>query len=190
MVERILERLNMVQDRQKSYADRRRKLLEFQVGDKVLLKVSPWKGIIPFRKRGKLGPRYVGPFEIIAKVGKVAYRLALLERLSGIHNTFHVSQLRKCLTDESMQVPLDEVEIDEKLRYAERPVRILDQKVKQLRNKMVTMLKIQWEYRRGSEYTWEPEELVLKFFPALHQEWFARTRTIQGGESCDRPFSA
>ncbi|XP_071687769.1 uncharacterized protein [Rutidosis leptorrhynchoides] len=170
----------MAQDRQKIYADKRRRPLEFQVGDKVMLKVSPWKGIICFRKRGKLGPRYVGPFEIIARVGKVAYRLALPEELSAIHDTFHVSQLRKCLADEAMYVPdvmrallvpLNEIDIDEKLRYAEEPIKILDQRTKQLRNKIVTLLKVQWKYRKGSECTWEPEDRVLKFYPALHQEW-------------------
>ncbi|XP_071726494.1 uncharacterized protein [Rutidosis leptorrhynchoides] len=107
----------MAQNRQKSYADKRRKSLEFQVGDKVMLKVPPWKGVIRFRKRGKSGPRFVGPFELVARIGKVAYRLALPEKLSAIHNTFHVSQLRKCLVDESTVVPLDEIEIDEKLRF-------------------------------------------------------------------------
>ncbi|XP_071708012.1 uncharacterized protein [Rutidosis leptorrhynchoides] len=162
----------MAQDRKKIYADKRRRPLEFQVGDKVMLKVSPWKGIIHFRKRGKLGPRYVGPFEFIAKVGKVAYRLALPEELSAIHDTFYVSQLRKFLADEAMYVPLNEIKIDEKLRYAEEPIKILDQKTKQLRNKTVTLLKVQWKYRKGSECTWEPEDWVLKFYPAFHQEWF------------------
>ncbi|KAD5507916.1 hypothetical protein E3N88_15619 [Mikania micrantha] len=106
----IKARMKVVQDRQKSYADKRRRPIEFDVGDRVLLKVSPWKGIIRFRKRGKLSPRYIGPFQIKARVGKVAYRLDLPEELNGIHPTFHVSHLRKFLADEQAHVPLDDIE--------------------------------------------------------------------------------
>ena len=102
----IKERLKVAQDRQRSYANKRRRSLEFQVGDRVMLKMSPWKGIVRFGKRGKLSPRYIGPFEVVARVGEVAYRLKLPERLQGIHDTFHVSNLRKCLADESSEVPL------------------------------------------------------------------------------------
>ncbi|KAJ9567483.1 hypothetical protein OSB04_003449 [Centaurea solstitialis] len=101
---------------------------EFQVGDRVLLKVSPWKCVIRFRKRGKLGPRYIGPFTILARVGKVAYRLELPAVLGQIHNTFHVSQLRKCLADETAHIPLGDIQIDESLNYVERPVAVLDRK--------------------------------------------------------------
>ena len=103
-------------DRQKSYADQRRKPLEFNVGDRVLLEVSPWKGVIRFGKRGKLNPRYVGPFKITKRVGPVAYELELPEELSGVHNVFHVSNLKKFLADESLVVPLEELHIDEQLR--------------------------------------------------------------------------
>jgi len=130
---RILDRLKAARDRQKSYADKRRKPLEFQVGDKVLLKVSPWKGIIRFGKKGKLSPRYIGPFEVTAKVGPVAYRLKLPEQLSGIHDTFHVSHLKKCLVDETLIIPLDEAHIDNRLHFIEEPVGILDKEVKKLR---------------------------------------------------------
>ncbi|GKF90987.1 hypothetical protein Tco_0274688, partial [Tanacetum coccineum] len=105
----IKDRLKVARDRQKSYADRRRKPLEFSVGDYVLLKVSPWKGVVRFRKKGKLAPRFVGPFEIIEKVGLVAYMLDLPEELNGVHDTFHVSNLKKCLVDPILQVPLDEI---------------------------------------------------------------------------------
>ncbi|GJU74981.1 hypothetical protein Tco_1266386 [Tanacetum coccineum] len=98
--------------RQKSYADKRRKPLEFKVGDRVLLKVSPWNGVVRFGKKGKLAPRYVGPFEIMERVGPVAYRLKLPQELSCVHDTFHVSNLKKCLADPDVQVPLDEIEID------------------------------------------------------------------------------
>ncbi|GKE24503.1 putative reverse transcriptase domain-containing protein [Tanacetum coccineum] len=102
----INHRLQALRDRQKCYADKRRKPLEFQVGDKVMLKVSPWKGVIRFGKRGKLNPRYIGPFKIRANVGTVAYRLELPEKLSRVHSTFHVSNLKKCLSDEPLAISL------------------------------------------------------------------------------------
>ncbi|GJW99903.1 hypothetical protein Tco_0183817 [Tanacetum coccineum] len=104
----IKQRMQAARDRQKSYADVRRKPLEFQVGDRVMLKVSPWKGVVRFGKRGKLNPRYIGPFKVLAKVGTVAYRLELPQQLSRVHSTFHVSNLKKCLSDEPLAVPLDE----------------------------------------------------------------------------------
>ncbi|GJS03292.1 putative reverse transcriptase domain-containing protein [Tanacetum coccineum] len=111
----IKDRLKVARDRQKSYADKRRKPLEFSVGDYVLLKVSPWKGVVRFRKKGKLAPRFVGPFEIIKKVGPVAYRLDLPKELDGVHDTFHVSNLKKCLADPTLLVPLDEIQVDARL---------------------------------------------------------------------------
>ncbi|KAK1421720.1 hypothetical protein QVD17_24278 [Tagetes erecta] len=166
-LEKIKECMKAAKDRQKSYADKRRKDIEFQVGDKVMLKVSPWKGIIRLRKRGKLSPRYIRPFRIVARVGDVAYRLDLPEELSGIHPTFHVSHLRKCLADESMAVPYDDLEIDERLNYVKQPVAILDEKEKRLRNKTVKQVKVQWRHRRGSDVTWEPESEMRKNYPAL-----------------------
>ncbi|GKF70573.1 putative reverse transcriptase domain-containing protein, partial [Tanacetum coccineum] len=108
----IKEKLKAARDRQKSYVDNRRKPLEFEVGDRVLLKVSPWKGVIRFGKKGKLAPRYVGPFEILERIGTVAYWLRLLEELSSVHDIFHVSNLKKCLADANLHVPLDEIKID------------------------------------------------------------------------------
>ncbi|GJQ91998.1 putative reverse transcriptase domain-containing protein [Tanacetum coccineum] len=102
----IKQRMQAAQDRQKSYADRKRKPMEFEVGDRVMLKVSPWKGVVRFGKRGKLNPRYVGPFKVLAKVGKVAYRLELPQELSRVHHTFHVSNLKKCYADEPLVMPL------------------------------------------------------------------------------------
>ncbi|KAK9053107.1 hypothetical protein SSX86_029737 [Deinandra increscens subsp. villosa] len=163
----VRARLKAAQDRQKSYADKRRRPIEFQEGDFVMLKVSPWKGVIRFRKRGKLSPRFIGPFKILARVGKVAYQLELPEELSGIHNTFHVSYLRKCLADESAYVPLDDLVIDDKLNYVERPIAILDRKVKRLRNKEVNQVKVQWEHRKGSDLTWESEEEMQRYYPHL-----------------------
>ena len=141
-IQQVRSRLQTAQSRQKSYADKRRSDLEFQVGDMVLLKVSPWKGVIRFRKRGKLGPRFIGPFRVVARVGKVAYRLDLPAELSQIHNTFHVSQLRKCLVDDSAVVPLEDIQVDDSLNYIERPAAILDRKSKDLRNKRVELVKV------------------------------------------------
>ena len=113
------------------------------MGDFVLLKVSPWKEIIRFRKRGKLGPRFIGPFRIIARVGKVAYRLELPEELSKIHKTFHIFQLRKCVVDESAVISLDDIQVDGGLNYVERPIAILERKTKRLQNKEVKLVKVQ-----------------------------------------------
>ncbi|GJT65519.1 hypothetical protein Tco_1016999 [Tanacetum coccineum] len=121
-ISQIKVRLKAAWDRQKSYVDKRRKPLEFSVGDYVLLKVSPWKGVVRFGKKGKLAPRFVGPFEIIEKVGPVAYRLDLPEELNGVHDTFHVSNLKKCLADPTLQVPLDEIRVDAKLNFVEEYV--------------------------------------------------------------------
>ncbi|GJY62540.1 hypothetical protein Tco_0463197 [Tanacetum coccineum] len=106
---------------------------KFEVGDRVLLKVSPWKGVIRFGKKGKLAPRYVGPFEILERIGPVAYRLRLPEELSGVHDTFHVSNLKKCLSDASLHVPLDEIKVDKTLYFVEEPVEIMDREVKSLK---------------------------------------------------------
>ncbi|GKE68788.1 hypothetical protein Tco_1526860 [Tanacetum coccineum] len=108
-ITQIKDRVKAARDRQKSYADKRRKPLEFSVVDYVLLKVSPWKGVVRFGKKGKLAPRFVGLFKIIEKVGHVAYRLVLPEELSCVHHTFHVSNLKKCLADPILKVPLDEI---------------------------------------------------------------------------------
>ncbi|GJT02268.1 putative reverse transcriptase domain-containing protein [Tanacetum coccineum] len=154
-------------DRQKSYADVRQKPLEFQVGDKVMLKVSPWKGVIRFGKRGKLNPRYIGPFKIIAKVGTVAYRLELPEKLSRVHSTFHVSKLKKCMADEPLAIPLDEIQVDDKLNFIEEPVEIMDREVKRLKQSRIPIVKVRWNSRRGPEFTWEREDQMQKKYPHL-----------------------
>nr|GEW51267.1 retrotransposable element Tf2 [Tanacetum cinerariifolium] len=117
-------------DRQKSYADLKQKLMDFQVGDKVMLKVSPWKWVVRFSKRGKLHPRYIGPFKLLSKVRDVAYRLELPQQLSQVHNTFHVSNLKKCLFDESLVIPLEGIHVDDKLQFVEEPVEIMDYEIK------------------------------------------------------------
>ncbi|GKA44901.1 putative reverse transcriptase domain-containing protein, partial [Tanacetum coccineum] len=138
------ERLKTARDRQKNYADNRRKPLEFSVGDKVLLKVSPWKGVVRFGKRSKLSPRYVGPFEVVERVGPVAYRLRLPQELVGIHVTFHVSNLKKFLTDVNLHVPLEEIKIDDKLGFVEEPMEITDCEVKKLKKSRIPIVKVCW----------------------------------------------
>ncbi|GJQ94617.1 hypothetical protein Tco_0005756 [Tanacetum coccineum] len=122
--------MQAARDRPKSYADLKRKPMEFQVGDKVMLKVSPWKGVVRFGKRGKLNPRHVGPFKVLEKVREVAYKLELPEELSRVHNTFHVSNLKKCHADEPLAVPLDGLHLDDKLHFFEELVEIVGREVK------------------------------------------------------------
>nr|GFA86276.1 putative reverse transcriptase domain-containing protein [Tanacetum cinerariifolium] len=163
----IKSRIQAARDRQKSYADVRRKPLEFQVGYKVMLNVSPWKGVIRFGKRGKLNPRYIGPFKILAKVGTVAYRLELPEQLSRVHSTFHVSKLKKCMADEPLAIPLDEIQVDDKLNFIEEPVEIMDREVKQLKQSCIPIVKVRWNSKRGPEFTWEREDKMQKKYPYL-----------------------
>ncbi|GKA46082.1 putative reverse transcriptase domain-containing protein [Tanacetum coccineum] len=138
----IKQRMQAARDRQKSYADLKRKPMEFQVGDKVMLKVLPWKGVVRFGKRGKLNPRYVGPFKVLEKVGEVAYKLELPEELSRVHNTFHVSNLKKCYADEPLAVPLDGLHFDDKLQFVEEPVEITDHEVKRLKQSRIPLVKV------------------------------------------------
>ncbi|GJW40915.1 hypothetical protein Tco_0066760 [Tanacetum coccineum] len=155
----IKEKLKAARDRQKSYADKRRKPLEFEVGDRVLLRVSPWKGVVRFGKKGKLALRYVGPFEILERIGLVAYRLRLPEELNSVHDTFHVSNLKKCLADASLHVPLDEIKVDKTLRFVEEPVEIIDLEIKSLKRSKISLVKVRWNSKRGPEFTWEREEI-------------------------------
>nr|GEU49388.1 putative reverse transcriptase domain, ribonuclease H-like domain, aspartic peptidase domain protein [Tanacetum cinerariifolium] len=138
----IKQRIQAARDRQKSYADVRRKPLAFQVGDRVMLKVSPWKGVIHFGKRGKLNPRYIGLFKVLAKVGIIAYRLELPQQLSRVHSIFHVSNLKKCSSDEPLTIPLDELHIDDKLYFVEEPLEIMDREVKQLKQSCILIIKV------------------------------------------------
>jgi len=165
----VKERLKAARDRQKSYADNRRRPLEFQVGDKVLLKVSPWKGVIRFDKKGKLSPRYVGPFPIIKRIGPVAYQLELPDKMAGIHDVFHVCNLKKCLADESLKVPLQDIEVNEKLKFVEKPLQIEDRKIKNLKHRRLKLVKVKWDSQRGPEYTWELEAEMQRKYPHLFQ---------------------
>ncbi|GJY05655.1 reverse transcriptase domain-containing protein [Tanacetum coccineum] len=163
----IKERLQAARDRQKSNADNRRKPLEFEVGDRVMLKVSPWKGVVHFGKKGKLAPRYVGPFKILERIGPVAYRLRLPEELSGVHDTFHVSTLKKCLAYTSLHVPLNEIKVDKTLRFIEEPAEILDREVKSLKHSKISLVKVCWDAKRGPEFTWEREDFMKSKYPQL-----------------------
>ncbi|GJX33773.1 putative reverse transcriptase domain-containing protein [Tanacetum coccineum] len=163
----IKQRMQAARDRQKSYADLKRKPMEFQVGDKVMLKVSPWKGVVRFGKRGKLNPRYVGPFKVIERVGEVAYKLELPEELSRVHNTFHVSNLKKCHADEPLAVPLDGLHLDDKLHFVEEPVEIVGHEVKRLKRSRIPLVKVRWNSKRGPEFTWEREDQFKKKYPHL-----------------------
>ncbi|GJR68964.1 putative reverse transcriptase domain-containing protein [Tanacetum coccineum] len=163
----IKQRMQAARDRQKSYADLKRKPMEFQVGDKVMLKVSPWKGVVRFGKRGKLNPRYVGPFKVIERVGEVAYKLELPEELSRVHNTFHVSNLKKCHADEPLAVPLDGLHLDDKLHFVEEPVEIVGREVKRLKRSRIPLVKVRWNSKRGPEFTWEREDQFKKKYPHL-----------------------
>ncbi|GJZ43274.1 putative reverse transcriptase domain-containing protein [Tanacetum coccineum] len=157
----IKQRMQAARDRQKSYADLKRKPMEFQVGDKVMLKVSPWKGVVRFGKRGKLNPRYVGPFKVLAKVGEVAYKLELPEELSRVHNTFHVSNLKKCYADEPLAVPLDGLHFDDKLQFVEEPVEIVDREVKRLKRSRIPLIKVRWNSKRTIGIRrWSPSSVV------------------------------
>ncbi|GKF04108.1 hypothetical protein Tco_0034776 [Tanacetum coccineum] len=153
--------------RQKSYADVRHKPMEFSVGDMVMLKVSPWKGVIHFGKQGKPSPRYVGPFKITDRIGPVAYKLELSRKLQGIHNTFHVSNLKKCLADENLIILLEEIQLDDKLHFRKEPVEIKDREVKQLKQSRIPIVKVRWNSRRGTEFTWERVDFFRSKYPHL-----------------------
>ncbi|GJT28829.1 hypothetical protein Tco_0909104 [Tanacetum coccineum] len=163
----IKENLKEARDRQKSYANNGRKPLEFEVGDKVLLKVSHWKGVMQFGKKGKLAPRYVGPFEILERIGPVAYRLRLPNELSEVHDTFHVLNLKKCLADANLHVPLDEIKVDKTLHFVKKPVEIMDREVKNLKCSKIPIVKVSWNSKRSPEFTWEHEDHIKAGYPHL-----------------------
>ncbi|GJZ50983.1 hypothetical protein Tco_0605498 [Tanacetum coccineum] len=134
-----------------------------------MLKVSPWKGVIRFSKRGKLNPHYIGPFKILTKVGTVAYQLELPEQLSRVYSTFHVLNLKKCLSDEPLAIPLVEIHVDDKLNFIKELVEIMDREVKRLKQSRIPIVKVSWNSRRGPEYTWEREDQMKKKYPHLKE---------------------
>ena len=165
----IREKLKIARDRQKSYADNCRRNLEFKVGDRVFLRVSPWKGILRFDKRGKLSPRYIRPYEIVRKVGDVAYRLELPPELANIHVTFHVSMLRKYIADPSHVLRKQPVQLRENLTYEEQPVEILDRREQVLRRKIIPLVKFLWRNHGIEEETWEHEHQMRTQYPQLFE---------------------
>nr|GEY35501.1 hypothetical protein [Tanacetum cinerariifolium] len=135
------------------YGRKCRRLTEFEVGDKVMMKVSPWRGVIRFGKHGKLSPRFIGPFKVIERIGPVAYKLEFPDKLRRIHDTFHVSNLKRCFVNDDVIIPLDEVQLDEKLHFVEEPVEIMDREVKRLKQSQILIVKVRWNSWRGPEFT-------------------------------------
>nr|GEW02703.1 putative reverse transcriptase domain, ribonuclease H-like domain, aspartic peptidase domain protein [Tanacetum cinerariifolium] len=166
----------------KSYADKRRKHLEFSVGDYVLLKVSPWKGVVCYRKKGKLAPRFVGPFEIVKKVGPVAYMLYLPKELYGVHDTFHVSNIKKCLADPTLQVPLDEIQVDAKLNFVEETVEILEREFKKLKRSRIVIVKVRRNSKCGPKFTWEREDQMKRKYPYLFSDFIQILYRVDGDD--------
>jgi len=167
IISRIREKLRAAQDRQKSYADTRRRPLEFNVGDHVFLKVSPFKGSLRFGQKGKLTPRYIGPFEILQRIGPVAYRLALPPNLQDIHDVFHVSNLRRYVSDPTHVISHEPLQLKENLSYVEEPIKVLERVDRVLRNKTIPFVKVLWKHHKSADATWEPEQTMRERYPAL-----------------------
>nr|GEZ74002.1 putative reverse transcriptase domain-containing protein [Tanacetum cinerariifolium] len=163
----IKNHLLAAHSRQKSYADKRLKPLEFKVGYMVLLNVSPWKGAVRIGKHGKLSPRYIGPFKILSRVGPIAYTLELPKELKGIRSTFHVSNIKKCLVKDDVAVPIYEIQLDDKLHMIEEPVEVMDREVKRLKHSRILIVKVRWNSQRGPEFTWECKYQIKKKHPHL-----------------------
>ncbi|XP_073317309.1 uncharacterized protein [Primulina huaijiensis] len=167
----VRKKLKAAQDRQKSWADLKRRPVEFNVGEKAYVKVSPMRGVVRFSKVGKLNPRYVGPFEILEKVGTLACKLALPPNMSRIHNVFHVSQLKRYIPDPSHVLEVEPLLIEgnlrEELKYEKFPIRIVDAKKQVLRQRIIPYVKVQWSNHTEREATWEVEEKMRKEYPYL-----------------------
>jgi hypothetical protein len=159
----IRENLRVAQTRQKSYADNRRRPLEFEEGDHVYLKVSPLHGMRRFKVKGKLSPRFIGPFRVFRRVREMAYQLELPDNQSDVHNVFHVSQLKKYLRIPEEQLPMEELSVQGDLTYMEYPIKILDTLAQVTRNKVIKMCKVQWSHHGEDEATWEKEEIRIDF---------------------------
>jgi hypothetical protein len=172
------ENLKIAQSRQRSYADTRRRELSFEVGDFVYLKVSPIRGVRRFWVKGKLAPRYVGPYQILAKRGEVAYQLSLPEGLSVVQDVFHVSQLKKCLCVPEEQLPVEGLEVQEDLTYIEKLVQILENADRVTQRKTIRMCKVRWGHHSEEDATWEREDDLMAKYPELFagQPWISRVR--------------
>ncbi|XP_071740322.1 uncharacterized protein [Rutidosis leptorrhynchoides] len=150
------------------YADPRHRPMTFTVGERVYLKVSPWKGVIRFSKRGKLAPRYIGPFRIRQVLNDQTVVLDLPPELAGIHDTFNICYIRKCKVDDESQIlPLQDMKVDSSKKLVEEPVRIVDRKVTKLRKKEISMVLVEWKHSLGTNLTWETEELMASRYPQL-----------------------
>ena len=172
------ERLKVANDRQKSYADMKRKDIRYEIGEKVFLKVSPWKKVMRFGKKGKLNPIFIGSYEVIEKVGPVAYRLALHPDLEKIHNVFHVSMLRRYRSDPSQVVSKETIDLRPDLTYEEEPVEILAREVKELIFKKISLVKVLWRNHKTKEATWESEETMRQQYPQLFDYGKFRGRNL------------
>ncbi|KAL0539756.1 hypothetical protein IC582_023972 [Cucumis melo] len=185
VIQKIRARMLTAQSRQKSYADVRRKVLEFEVGDMVFLKVAPMKGVMRFEKKGKLSPCFVGPFDILERISPVAYRLALPLSFSVVHDVFHVSMLRIYVVDATHVVDFEPLQISENLSYEEQPVEILAKEVKKLRSREISLVKVLWRNHGVEEATWEREEDMRALYPELFEdESFLRR------EDCNAPTNS
>ncbi|XP_076890278.1 uncharacterized protein LOC143541303 [Bidens hawaiensis] len=153
-IDLIRKNLLAARSHQKSYANKRRKSLKFNVDDFVLLKVSPWKGVVRFGKKGKPAPHFVCPFKILERFEKMAYRLELPQEITGVHPTFQISNLKKCLSKGNIRIPLDEVSIDETMHMVEIPVEIMDRNEKRTKRSCIRLVKNRWESWRDVEFTW------------------------------------
>jgi hypothetical protein len=163
----IREKLRTVQSRQKSYADTQRRLLEFKEGDHVYLKVSLIRGMRRFKVKGKLSPRFIGPFLILKRVGKVVYQLELPDHLADVHNVFHVSQLKKCLRIPKEQLPMEDLSVQDDLTYTEYPIKIIDTLTRVTRSKVIKMCKVQWSHHGEDEATWKEKKSCEYIFPTF-----------------------
>ena len=175
----IRQRLLKAQSRQKSYADVRRRPLEFEVGDHVFLKVTPKRRVVGFGKRGKLTPRFIGPFEILEKIGTVAYRLTLSPSMSGVHEVFHVSMLRKYTPDPTHVVDWGQIEVDTDETFEEGPVCIVDSHDQVLRRKTVRLVRVLWQHCGVEESMWEREDTMRAIYPFLFRDevmWFSHLK--------------
>jgi hypothetical protein len=166
-VQMVHESLKVAQSQQKSYADKRRRDLSFEIVDFVYLKVSPRRGTHRFRVKGKLAPRYVRPFKIIDRKGEVAYQLELPPQLSEVHDVFHVSQLKKCLRVTEEKLPMEYLDLGGDLTYSKRPIKILDTAERVTHSKVIKMCKVQWSHHTEDEATWELEEELRTDYPEL-----------------------
>jgi hypothetical protein len=179
-VHQVRDRLKAAQSRQKSYYDSKHRSVEFKVDDFVYLRVTPMKGLKRFQVRGKLAPRFIGPFRVSERKGKVAYQLDLPEKLSGVHNVFHVSQLRKCISPPTKQADLANLDISQDLTYVEHPIRILEESERRTRNSVTKFYKVQWDRHTEEEATWEREDTLLAEYPYIlkdHQQSRGRDST-------------